>query len=176
MLRGRKLSRLLALGLVTAATAPGTTVATTAPAATTSATAPDLGANVTVFDPGMPVAQIQARLDATYAKQVDNEMGSARYAFLFKPGTYGTLAQPLQIKVGYYTEIAGLGASPTDVSINGKVEVSPGTRPGRPVTGRRWSGRAGQLVGGDVVHPDHGQVHRHPRRRARTPASATSSS
>ncbi|HET6665261.1 MAG TPA: coagulation factor 5/8 type domain-containing protein, partial [Acidimicrobiales bacterium] len=30
---------------------------------------------------------------------------------------------PLQIKVGYYTEIAGLGASPTDVVINGKVEV-----------------------------------------------------
>ncbi len=50
-------------------------------------------------------------------------MGSARYAFLFKPGTYGTEANPLQVKVGYYTEIAGLGASPTDVTINGKVEV-----------------------------------------------------
>ena len=46
-----------------------------------------------------------------------------RYAFLFKPGTYGTAEQPLQIKVGYYTEISGLGASPTDVVINGKVEV-----------------------------------------------------
>ncbi len=49
----------------------------------------------------MPVSQIQAALDATYAKQVDNEMGSARYAFLFKPGIYGTAANPLQIKVGY---------------------------------------------------------------------------
>jgi hypothetical protein len=84
---------------------------------------PDLGANVTVFDPGMPVADIQATLDATHAAQVDNEMGTTRRAFLFKPGTYGTAAQPLQIKVGYYTEIAGLGASPTDVVINGKVEV-----------------------------------------------------
>ena len=36
---------------------------------------------------------------------------------------YGTDAQPLQIKVGYYTEVAGLGASPGDVRINGKVEV-----------------------------------------------------
>src|ERR1700741_4162907 len=50
-------------------------------------------------------------------------MGTQRHAFLFKPGTYGTAEQPLQVKVGYYTEIAGLGASPTDVVINGKVEV-----------------------------------------------------
>ena len=83
----------------------------------------DLGPNVTVFDPDMPVEQIQATLDATHAAQVDAEMGTARQAFLFKPGTYGTEEHPLQIKVGYYTEIAGLGASPTDVVINGKVEV-----------------------------------------------------
>ncbi|MGW2147061.1 adenylyl cyclase [Nonomuraea bangladeshensis] len=85
--------------------------------------APDLGPNVTVFDPGMPVADIQATLDAAHAAQVDAEMGTARHAYLFKPGTYGTAEHPLQIKVGYYTEIAGLGASPTDVVINGKVEV-----------------------------------------------------
>lgn len=83
----------------------------------------DLGSIVTVFDPSMSIGQIQATLDATYVKQVDNEMGTERYAYLFKPGTYGTTAQPLQVKVGYYTEIAGLGASPTDVTINGKVEV-----------------------------------------------------
>ncbi len=99
------------------------TAATAAPPPRTSDTNPDLGANVTVFDPSMPVSKIQAALDATYAKQVDNEMGSERYAFLFKPGTYGTDTNPLQVKVGYYTEIAGLGASPTDVTINGKVEV-----------------------------------------------------
>src|SRR5918995_6371960 len=84
---------------------------------------PDLGANVTVFDPSMPVSEIQAILDATHAAQVDNEMGTDRYAYLFQPGTYGTAENPLQIKVGYYTEIAGLGGSPTDVVINGKVEV-----------------------------------------------------
>lgn len=92
-----------------------------APAA--EATTPGLGANVTVFDPSMPVARIQAALDAANTAQVDNEMGTQRLAFLFKPGTYGTAAQPLQVRVGYYTEIAGLGASPTDVVINGKVEV-----------------------------------------------------
>ena len=38
-------------------------------------------------------------------------------------GTHGTAADLLQIKVGYYTEIAGLGASPGDVVINGKIET-----------------------------------------------------
>lgn len=99
--------------------------ATSASTALTSLAMPgdSLGPQVTVFDPSMPVGQIQATLDAVYAKQVDNEMGSERYAFFFKPGTYGTASQPLQVKVGYYTEIAGLGASPSDVTINGKVEV-----------------------------------------------------
>ncbi|HEV2783469.1 MAG TPA: hypothetical protein VGX25_29135 [Actinophytocola sp.] len=99
------------------------TVTTTATAGPPQSGAPALGANVTVFDPGMAVGEIQAILDAAHARQVDDEMGSARQAFLFKPGTYGTAERPLQIKVGYYTEIAGLGASPTDVVINGKVEV-----------------------------------------------------
>ncbi|WP_229073514.1 glycosyl hydrolase family 28-related protein [Actinoplanes sp. DH11] len=95
----------------------------TASPASAAAKAPNLGGNVTVFDPSMPVGEIQATLDATYAKQVNNEMGTERYAYLFKPGTYGTADQPLQIKVGYYTEITGLGANPGDVVINGKVEA-----------------------------------------------------
>jgi hypothetical protein len=118
--------RLLAIGLATvtvgALSATTGTAASAAPA-TLKAQNPNLGANVTIFDPSMPTADIQAKLDATYAKQVDNEMGTERYAFLFKPGTYGTDDQPLQIKVGYYTEVSGLGASPDDVVINGKIEV-----------------------------------------------------
>jgi len=84
---------------------------------------PPLGPNVRIFDPGMPVAEIQAAADAIHAQQVDDEMGSGRYALLFKPGVYGTPEHPLQLKVGYYTEVAGLGASPSDVVINGKLEV-----------------------------------------------------
>lgn len=97
-------------------------IAAPAADATTPPRAP-LGANVTVFDPSMPVAEIQATLDAANTAQVDNEMGTRRQAFLFMPGAYGSTAQPLRIKVGYYTEIAGLGASPTDVVINGTIEV-----------------------------------------------------
>lgn len=119
--RRRQIGRALAFGLVLA-TAVMTT-GTHATAASSAQAAPDLGPNVTVFDPSMPVSSIQATLDAKHAAQVDNEMGTTRHAYLFKPGTYGTAEQPLQIKVGYYTEVSGLGASPTDVVINGKVEV-----------------------------------------------------
>ncbi|MFI7575430.1 adenylyl cyclase [Micromonospora sp. NPDC049497] len=117
----RRVARALVLGLVLAAVTP--TVGGAASAYPRPGAPTDLGPHVTVFDPSMPVDQIQATLDATHARQVDNEMGTERYAYLFKPGTYGTPEQPLQIKVGYYTEISGLGASPTDVVINGKVEV-----------------------------------------------------
>jgi hypothetical protein len=85
--------------------------------------APAFGPNVIVFDPSMSVSQIQATIDAIHAQQVDAEMGTNRYALLFKPGVYGSAGEPLQMKVGYYTEVAGLGASPTDVTINGKIEV-----------------------------------------------------
>jgi hypothetical protein len=109
------------LSLAVALLALGSSAGAGGSSAATSA-AP-LGPNVIVFDPSMPVGQIQATVDAIHAQQVDAEMGTNRYALLFKPGVYGSAAQPLQIKVGYYTEIAGLGASPTDVTINGKIEV-----------------------------------------------------
>lgn len=112
----------LALGTALAA---GPAVAAAPPAVGAAKPAPvtDLGPRVVVFDPSMPVADIQARADAIHAQQVDDEMGSNRWSLLFRPGTYGTASQPLQIKVGYSTEVAGLGASPSDTVINGKVEV-----------------------------------------------------
>src|SRR4051794_27856588 len=86
--------------------------------------APDLGPNVHVFDPSMPVAQIQAAVDAVYARQVNNQFGAERDALLFLPGSYGTQATPLDIRVGYYTEVAGLGQDPGAVTINGGVTAT----------------------------------------------------
>ena len=74
------------------------------------AATPDLGPNVIVFDPSMPMSQIQATVDAIAAQQVPNQFGTQRYALLFKPGTYGTAANPLNFQVGYYT--AGRRARP----------------------------------------------------------------
>jgi hypothetical protein len=111
---------LLTIGLLASAGPAG---AGAASASRASVAAPDFGPNVYVFDPSMPLSQIQATVNAVAAQQVDNQFGSQRYALLFKPGTYGTQANPLIIQVGYYTEVAGLGASPGDVTINGHVDV-----------------------------------------------------
>ncbi len=95
------------------------------PADTGSSAAVTLSTNVNVkiFDPSMSTADIQAAVDAVVAQQVGNQFGSQRYALLFKPGTYGTAAAPLNFQVGYYTAVAGLGLSPSDVVINGSVFV-----------------------------------------------------
>ena len=84
---------------------------------------PDFGPNVQIFSPDTPLGEIQAALDSLADKQRDAEMSEARHAVYFLPGEYGTDAAPLQFEVGYYTEIAGLGAQPTDVSVDGKLEV-----------------------------------------------------
>lgn len=77
----------------------------------------------------MSTSQIQAEVDAIKDQQINDEMGTNRYALLFKPGSYGSAEQPLLIQVGYYTEVAGLGQNPTDVTINGHVDVYNRCRP-----------------------------------------------
>jgi hypothetical protein len=84
---------------------------------------PNFGPNVYVFSPSMPQSQIQATVDSIASQQVSNQFGTQRYALLFEPGTYGSAADPLIFQVGYYTAVAGLGASPGDVVINGAVDV-----------------------------------------------------
>ncbi|MFJ6567881.1 RICIN domain-containing protein [Streptomyces sp. NPDC091292] len=79
---------------------------------------PDLGPNVSVFDPSMSSATIQSRLNQVFGQQETNQFGAQRYALLFKPGSYNVDAN-----VGFYTQVAGLGLSPDDVTINGAVHA-----------------------------------------------------
>lgn len=83
-----------------------------------SATPPDFGPNVLVFDPSMPMSSIQSQLDQVYSQQDAAQFGTGRYAFFFKPGQYA-----LDVKVGFYTEVVGLGQSPDDVTITGAVRA-----------------------------------------------------
>src|SRR2546428_2827852 len=92
---------------------------------TSEATDPDFGPNVTIFDPTMPAASIQAKLDAVFKAQEASEFGDARFALLFKPGTYDVDA-----KVGFYTQLSGLGLSPDDVIIRGGVRAHARWRKG----------------------------------------------
>jgi hypothetical protein len=82
--------------------------------ASAQAPAPDLGPNVLIFDPSM--TDIQSRIDAIFAKQEAAQFGPDRYAYLFKPGKYD-----LDVQVGFYMHVAGLGLWPDDVSITGAV-------------------------------------------------------
>ncbi|MGH8878876.1 MAG: coagulation factor 5/8 type domain-containing protein, partial [Stackebrandtia sp.] len=79
---------------------------------------PDLGPNVSVFDPSMPAADIQARLDEVFAQQETNPFGGNRFALLFKPGDYNVDAN-----IGFYTQILGLGLSPDEVTVTGAVHA-----------------------------------------------------
>jgi hypothetical protein len=74
----------------------------------------DFGPNVLIFDPTM--TNIQSRLDEIFSRQEANQFGSNRHAYLFKPGKYD-----LDVQVGFYTQVLGLGQSPDDVAITGAV-------------------------------------------------------
>ena len=83
------------------------------------------GPNVCVFTDTMSQAAIQHDLDSIATQQVPvaSQFNSQRYAVLFRPGTYGSAANPLVFQVGYYTQVAGLGAMPQDTVINGAIDV-----------------------------------------------------
>ncbi|WP_328537565.1 adenylyl cyclase [Streptomyces sp. NBC_00344] len=91
----------------------------TARPATAAEANPDLGPNVLIFDPSMAIGDIQAKVSSVFGTQESNQFGTERFALLFKPGTY----QGLDINVGFYTHVAGLGLSPDDVDIHGLVHV-----------------------------------------------------
>jgi hypothetical protein len=115
----------------TASPAAAVVTATAAqPAATSSSLCPDavtatFGPNVCVFSATMSQSAIQADLDAISAQQVPvgAQFDSDRYTVFFKPGTYGTAADPLVFQVGYYEQVAGLGSLPSDTVVNGAIDV-----------------------------------------------------
>ncbi len=93
------------------------------PAVAATVSAPDFGHNVIIFSPTMPSATIQAEIDKVYATQRRNEFGPERNAFLFLPGDY-----TLDVPIGFYTQVLGLGTSPDSVHINGNVHSDAAAR------------------------------------------------
>jgi hypothetical protein len=84
---------------------------------------PDLGPNVLLITPSTPATEAQAKINAIYAIQQHNEFGSERNAILFTPGDY-----KLDIPIGFYTSVIGLGATPDAVHITGNVHVDAASR------------------------------------------------
>ena len=102
-------------------------------------TNPGFGPNVTIIDPSWPVSKINQALAAAGG---ESEFSTNRHAVFFLPGTYGcadgtngsnatfqqyidgttsSYADLVNGAVGYYEQVAGLGASPEDVTLNGAI-------------------------------------------------------
>ena len=79
---------------------------------------PQMGPHVLIFTPQMKAAAVQAEIDRVYAEQEHSEFGSGRVALVFLPGTYR-----VDVPVGFYTEVVGLGAGPDAVQIVGNVHA-----------------------------------------------------
>src|SRR6266853_1373557 len=93
-------------------------VTTSLPALAAKGAKPEFGPNVLIFDPAMPSQVIQKQIDAVYATQEHNEFGPQRNALLFLPGSYA-----VDVPVGFYTEVMGLGASPDATRIAGNMHA-----------------------------------------------------
>ena len=86
-----------------------------------------LGKNVYVFEPSMNMKEVQTVLDTIYNRQSGkkSEFTNKRVALFFMPGTYH-----LDVKVGYYMQVYGLGSSPDEVEIIGAVRSKSTSKSG----------------------------------------------
>lgn len=129
-------SRTRALGAAAASVAVvAAGLVAAAPTAAADPADPDFGPNVTIFDPSWAVDDINAALAAG---SHESEFSQNRHAYFFLPGSYGSAAGAadpatatgiVNGQIGYYQTVAGLGASPDDVVINGALHAE-----GRPPT------------------------------------------
>lgn len=83
----------------------------------TSVTTKEFGSNVLIFDPSMPAEEIQKYCNYIFQEQERSHFGTDRYAILFKPGSYN-----IEVDLGFYTQVAGLGLTPGEVIIKGAVQ------------------------------------------------------
>jgi hypothetical protein len=106
---------------------------------------PDFGPNVAVFSPpktsnSSDAAAMQKTIDAVYAAQQHSEFGIQRNAFLFLPGEYH-----VDIPIGFYTQVIGVGATPDAVRIAGNVHADA-SLPRNNATCTFWRGVEGFSV------------------------------
>lgn len=81
---------------------------------------PNFGPNVLLFNPSVDQATIQSFANGVFAVQQNNQFGTQRYTMLFYPGQYGP---ELDLNLGYYTQVLGLGQMPDDTLITGNVHA-----------------------------------------------------
>lgn len=72
------------------------------------------GYNTNIFENTDNANEIQSYIDTVYKTTESGQFGSGRYAFMFAPGTY---SNNLTVKIGFYTQVAGMGISPEDTVV-----------------------------------------------------------
>ncbi|ADQ45037.1 glycoside hydrolase family 16 [Caldicellulosiruptor kronotskyensis 2002] len=97
------------------------------------------GPNVYIFDPADDISLVQkvcsdifAQMERAHFSSDGNGLFNNRYALLFKPGTYN-----ISLKVGFYTQVAGLGRLPDDTTIQ-SMTVDAKWKPNNNATQNFW--------------------------------------
>lgn len=72
------------------------------------------GDNVYIFSPEDDPGEVNQVLKELWEQQETNQFGEERYAVCFLPGEYD---ESIEGKVGFYTQVLGLGKLPTDTNI-----------------------------------------------------------
>ena len=80
------------------------------------------GNNVLVFSPEDNPKEVQKAIEAREYTNMNYHFTTERLAILFEPGEYD---DSIEVPVGYYTTVAGLGYLPTDTDVN-KIHVTEG--------------------------------------------------
>ena len=105
------------------------------------------GPNVYVFTPSDSVSSINSTLNTLNA---NTQFSTNRYAVLFEPGTY----TGVEAEVGYYESVAGLGETPSAVTINDGYLTSNQTDSNGNLTTNFWRSLENMYItppSGDVL-------------------------
>jgi hypothetical protein len=94
----------------------------------------DFGPNVLIFDANMDMRTIQTQIDTVFRTQETDQFGKNRYAYFFKPGSY-----QLDVQLGFYMTVLGLGATPDETLITGAVRTTAAWNNGNATT-NFWRG------------------------------------
>lgn len=104
--------------------------------------------NTLIVAPTDDMAKVQAYIDERHSRLETNDRGqfsSERFAIFLLPGDYD-----LDIKLGYYTTVSGLGRTPYDVRVK-KLSVSADVLPNHNATCTFWRGAENLTVQSSVV-------------------------
>lgn len=105
--------------------------------------------NTLIVGPKDDMAAVQAYIDEKHEGLESGSVGqfsSTRFAMMFLPGEY----PQIEVKIGYYTSVYGLGETPTDVTVGG-IYVSDKVLSNQNATCTFWRSAENLTADGDTI-------------------------